>query len=137
MGTVYSEINLKNALDVGKAREGLIPQKEIRTITVTAMVDTGTGTLIINEETRQKLGLAIEGLRRATLADGTNAPYQVTEPVNIHWKDRATTCRALVVPGANEILLGVIPLEDLDLIVDPTRQELIGAHGSEALYMLK
>jgi clan AA aspartic protease len=143
MGTVYSEIILKNALDAGKAREGLIPEQNVRTITVTAMVDTGTGSLVINEETRQKLGLAITGLRRLvkrgadTLADGASASYQVTEPVDIYWQDRSTTCRAIVAPGADSILLGVIPLEDLDLIVDPTRQVLTGAHGSEALYMLK
>jgi hypothetical protein len=43
----------------------------------------------------------------------------------------------LPVPGAEEVLLGAIPLEDLDLIVDPVRQELTGAHGEEALFMLK
>jgi clan AA aspartic protease len=132
MGTVYSEITLKNALDVGKAREGLIPEKEVRVVTADALADTGAGTLIINEETRQKLGLVIEGLRRATLADGSSTTYQVTEPVNIYWKDRDTTCRAIVIPGG-DILLGAIPLEDMDLIVDPQRRQLIGAHGNEVV----
>jgi clan AA aspartic protease len=137
MGTVYSEIILKNTGDVVKARDGFIPKAQVHTVTVNALVDTGAGTIVINEETRQKLGLVIEGLRKATLADGTRAPCQVTELVDIHWKDRITSCRALVVPGADNLLLGVIPLEDLDLIVDPIKQELTGAHGSEALYMLK
>jgi clan AA aspartic protease len=137
MGTVYADIILKNAGDVTNARRGIIPEQQVREAAVTATVDTGTGTLVINEDMRQKLGLAVEGLRRATLADGAGAPYQVTEPVKIHWKDRATTCQALVVPHSDTILLGVIPLEDLDLTVDPVRQTLTGAHGSEALYMLK
>jgi hypothetical protein len=34
-------------------------------------------------------------------------------------------------------LLGAIPLEALDLIVHPMRQEVVGAHGEEAVYMLK
>jgi clan AA aspartic protease len=137
MGLVYSEITLKNALDVGKAREGIIPEQQVRAVTVNALVDTGAGTLVINEETRQKLGLVIERLRRATLADGASANYQVAEPVKIYWKDRETTCQAIVIPGADRILLGAIPLEDLDLIVDPVKQALTGAHGDEVVCVIK
>jgi clan AA aspartic protease len=136
MGLVYSEIVLKNALDVGKAREGSIPEKEVRAVTVNALVDTGAGTLVINEETRQKLGLTIESLRRATLADGASEVYNVTEPVKICWENRDTACRALVIPGANKILLGAIPLEDMDLIIDPQRQKLTGAHGDEVVCLV-
>jgi clan AA aspartic protease len=134
---VYSEIVLKNALDVGKAREGLIMEQQIRAAAVNALVDTGAGTLIINEETRQRLGLVIEGLRRSTLADGTTLTYQVTEPVKIYWKERDCVCRPIVIPGADRILLGAIPLEDMDLIADPKKQELTGAHGSEVVCLIK
>ncbi|MDR3333731.1 MAG: retroviral-like aspartic protease family protein [Treponema sp.] len=137
MGTIYTDIILKNAGDVTIAQRGIIPEQQIRAAAVTAMVDTGTGTLVINEETRQRLGLAIEGLRQATLADGTSTIYQMTEPVRIQWEDRFTSCHALVVSDADSILLGVIPLEDMDLIVDPKMQVLTGAHGRQALYMLK
>jgi clan AA aspartic protease len=137
MGTVYTEITLKNALDVGNARIGNISATAVRATTVSALVDTGAGTLVINEETRQKLGLVIEGLRRATLADGVSETYQVTEPVKIFWEDRDTACRAIVIPGADSILLGAIPLEDMDLIVDPQKQRLVGAHGSDVVCLIK
>jgi clan AA aspartic protease len=137
MGTVYSEIVLKNAFDVGKAWHGLIPEQQVRTAAVNALVDTGAGTLVINEEIRQKLGLAVKGQRRATLADGAGGTYQVTEPVEIHWKDRDTTCPAILLPGADSVLLGAIPLEDMDLIVDPQGRQLIGAHGNEVVCLLK
>jgi clan AA aspartic protease len=136
MGLVYSEIILKNALDVGKAEEGLIPNQEVRSVTVNALVDTGAGTLVINEKTREKLGLVIKGQRRATLADGVSSNYQVTEPVEIRWQNRETTCRAIVIPGAINVLLGAIPLEDMDLIVDPAKQELTGAHGDEVVCII-
>jgi clan AA aspartic protease len=122
---------------VGKVQEGSLPEKEVRAVTVRAMVDTGAGTLVINEEIRQKLGLTTQGLRRTALADGVSTIYQVTEPVEIHWGDRVTVCMAVVIPGADNILLGAIPLEDMDLIVDPKRQQLIGAHGNEVLCMVK
>jgi clan AA aspartic protease len=137
MGIVHSEIVLKNATDVGMVQRGLIPEKEVRAVAVNALVDTGSGTLVINEEICQRLGLAIEGLRESTLADGTRGIYKVSEPVRIHWEDRNTTCPALVVAGADTILLGAIPLEDMDLIVDPARQRLTGAHGDKVVCMLK
>jgi clan AA aspartic protease len=137
MGTVYAEITLQNALDVGKARDGILPGEKVRGKTVRALVDTGAGTLVINEATRQQLGLVIEGLRRAEPADGARQACQVTEPVKIQWKGRDTVCRALVLPGAEEVLLGAIPLEDMDLIVDPARQELKGAHGDEIVCLVK
>jgi predicted aspartyl protease len=172
MGIVYSEITLKNAADIVRARDGLIPEQQVRTAAVTAMVDTGAGTIIINEEIRQKLGLVIKGLRQATLApgkarepvsvslqnklqckspnkcdsidqtasglaDGVESTYQVTEPVEIHWEDRDTACLAIVIPNADKILLGAIPLEDMDLIVDPKRQQLVGAHGNKVVCLIK
>jgi len=41
-----------------------------------------------------------------------------------------------VVVNSGRILLGAIPLEDMDLIVDPAKQELIGAHGDEEVGLL-
>jgi clan AA aspartic protease len=137
MGTVYADITLKNAGDNIRVQERLITEKEVRAVPVRALVDTGAGTLVINEEVREKLGLAIQGLRRAELADGNKQIYKVTEPVDIHWKDRETSCRALVIPGASDILLGAIPLEDMDLVVNPALQELVGAHGDDVVCLVK
>jgi clan AA aspartic protease len=137
VGTVYTEITLKNAVDVGEFQRGHIGEQSVRTTTVQALVDTGAGSLIISEQIREKLGLAIKGLRSAALANGGREVCRLTEPVEIHWKDRYTTCHALVLPGVEDILLGAIPLEDMDLLVDPARRELTGAHGDEVVCMVK
>ncbi|MDR0383317.1 MAG: hypothetical protein LBH50_04960 [Spirochaetaceae bacterium] len=137
MGTVYTEIILKNAGDVTNVGRGLIQEKDVRSVTVNALADTGAGTLVINEDVCNKLGLAIEGLRKATLADNSKSFCKVTEPVKIYWKDRTTACMALVIPGDGDVLLGAIPLEDMDLIVHPASQELRGAHGDEVVCLLK
>ncbi|MDR2020768.1 MAG: clan AA aspartic protease [Treponema sp.] len=137
MGTVYTEITLKNAIDVGEFQRGHISEQEVRTTTVQALVDTGAGSLIISEPVREKLGLAVKGLRSAALANGGRETCRLTEPVEIRWKDRYTTCHALVLPGVEEVLLGAIPLEDMDLLVDPARRELTGAHGDEVVCMVK
>jgi hypothetical protein len=44
---------------------------------------------------------------------------------------------ALLLPGAEEVLLGAIPLEDMDLVVDPAVRELKGAHGDEVVCLIK
>ena len=70
MGTVHAEITLSNAVDVEKAREGLIREDEVRSVTVTSIVDTGAASLVINEELYQTLGLSVNEEREARVADG-------------------------------------------------------------------
>ena len=137
MGIIHTDIILKNAFDVGKFNRGLIKESEVRQVSVSALVDTGAGTLVINETIRQKLGLEIIGLKRASFANDSKEICKVTEAVVIHWEDRDTECRALVVSGTSEVLLGAIPLEDMDLIINPSKQELIGAHGDEVVCYVK
>jgi predicted aspartyl protease len=47
-----------------------VKEDEVRQMTVQAIVDTGAWTIIINEETREKLGLLAQGCGEALLADG-------------------------------------------------------------------
>ena len=133
MGQVYADITLKNSIDVALADRGMIEDREIREIAVRALVDTGAMTIVINEEIREKLGLKVKGLKEVKLANDSRDVAKVTGPVDIIWKDRETCCQALVVSGWGDVLLGAIPLEDMDLIVDPVRLELAGAHGDEIL----
>ena len=137
MSTVKTQITLKNAVDVGMAERGLMTDAQIRALTVEAVADTGAWTLIINEDTCQQLGLRLKGPEPGVLADGTTAVYQMTDGVEVHWQNRKTVCPALVVPGADEILFGALPMEGMDLIVHPRKEAVVGAHGDTALYRLK
>lgn len=129
MGEVRENITLVNVGDIINVGRGYIKQEEIRHVTVEALVDTGAMNLVIGEETRKRLGLAIAQENTARLAGGVTQTCNVTEPVTIRWKDRFSSCHALVLPGSEEILLGCIPLEDMDLKVNPGRGCLEGAHG--------
>jgi clan AA aspartic protease len=137
MGLVYADITLANSTDAVMAERGLINKKDVRQTTARALVDTGAGTLVISEAVCQKLGLEIRGLRKASFANEDKKVCKVTEPVEIHWNNRETACPALVVPGAETVLLGAIPLEDMDLVVNPAEQTLEGAHGDEVVCMVK
>ena len=136
MGTVHAEIILNNLFDEEKAREGLIKEGDVRSITVQAVVDTGAASLVINEEQFQHLGLSIMEERKARVADGRWVHCKIAKGVIVHWKDRWMICPAMVIPGAAAVLLGAIPLEGMDLMVNPGKQELVGVHGDEVQYMV-
>jgi clan AA aspartic protease len=137
MGIVQVQIILKNATDVGDCKRGFIKAQEVREARVTVVVDTGAATLVINEDLRRQLGLEILGTKQVTLANNSKEMIKIAEPVEIHWKDRSMVCRPWVVSGNGAILLGAIPLEDMDLMVDPSRLELVGTHGDENIgYLL-
>jgi hypothetical protein len=131
MGTTYDEITLKNAGDVADEERGFIKESEVRQTTIQVVADTGADTLIINEAVRKALGLRIRGPAQAWLADGANPDCKITEPVEVHWKDRYMTCQPWLIANAPEVLLGAIPLEDMDITVDCHRQCLVGVHGDQ------
>jgi clan AA aspartic protease len=136
MGQVHEEITLKNVGDVSAVNRGYIKKLEIRETTVRVLVDTGAITLVINETLRKKLGLEVQERNEATFGNDTKAVCALTEPVEVHWKDRSTVCQALVTSENGGVLLGAIPLEGMDLMVDPVSQQLVGAHGDKAVYLV-
>ena len=133
MGNVYAEITLKNVKDLMRVEDGIIGEPEIRLTTITALVDTGAWTLVISEAVREELGLEVRGERLASLANNATETVKMVDPVEVQWKDRTMTCQPVLIPRADEVLLGAIPLEDMDLIVDPGKQELIGRHGDKII----
>ena len=135
MGMVYAEITLKSVMDEGYARGGFIKPEDIRTAEVTAVVDTGSMNLVITEELRQKLGLAVIGEKTALVANGQRVSCKITDAVEVRWKNRSIILQAMVIPGAQKVLLGAIVLEGMDLMVNPVTQELVGVHGEEEEYM--
>jgi len=136
MGNVYAEITLKNSHDVGDAKKGLIKEEQVRSAVVTAMVDTGTMGVVISEELCQQLGLGISRIRQVRLANEQTEVAKITEPVELHWKDRDYIGSAWVLSGLREPLMGLLPLEYMDLMVDPVHRTLVGAHGDEIVSIL-
>ena len=125
MGLVYAEIELINGDDLALQRRHIIGEEEVKRMTVSALVDTGSYMLCINENIQEQLQLPVVEKRKAQLANGEIVQCDVVAPVELRFKNRATTCRAMVLPGNNEVLLGAIPLEDMDVLIHPLRQELI------------
>ena len=125
MGLVYAEIELIRSDDLALWRAGYIEENQIRRMRVKALVDSGAYMLTINENIRLQLDLRKLGEQIAELADGTKKLLDVVGPVEIRFENRRATADAMVLPGDAEILLGSIPMEDLDVQIDPRQQRLI------------
>lgn len=125
MGLIYAEIELINGEDLVLARRNIIGKEEIKRMRINALVDTGSYMLAINETIQAQLQLPVVEKRNAQLANGHVVECDVVSPVELRFRNRQTTCRAMVLPGDSEPLLGAIPLEDMDVLIDPLRQELV------------
>jgi clan AA aspartic protease len=136
MGTVRTKITLKNAADVALTEHGYKQEEEIRQTTVNILVDTGAETLVITEAIQQELGLKARAEKMVRMANNDSVNIKKADPVEVHWKNRSMVCRPWVIPGAQKALLGLIPLEDMDLMVDPSGQTVVGAHGDEEIGIL-
>src|ERR1043166_2808219 len=125
MGYVYAEIQLTNEDDLAYFRRGWAAENELRRVTTTALVDSAAYDLIINKETQERLQLPVLGRRLIKLADESILEVDIVGPVEVRFETAATTVRALVLPDTEEVLLGAIPLEGLDVIIDPLRERLL------------
>jgi hypothetical protein len=72
----------------------------------------------------------------STTANGETVRSSMSEGIELCWKDRSMICDAVVLPGAQDVLLGSIPLESLDLIVDPREEKLTGRHGDKVVHRI-
>lgn len=68
---------------------------------------------------------SVDDLVLFRMADDSERKGEVVGPVEVRFENRSTTVRAVVLPGTEEPLLGSIPLEDLDVVIDPKEQRLI------------
>ncbi len=60
----------------------------------------------------------------AELADGTLAAYDVVGPIEVRIPHRRCSVDAIVLPGEAEVLLGALPMEDMDLVIEPKSQRV-------------
>lgn len=137
MGIVYANIELLNGGDIELNRRKYIGEDEIRQVNVNMMVDSGALMLAINEEIRQALGLDIIDHRVSQLANGVRLELPVAGPIEVRYEGRFSTTNALVLPDDTEPLLGAIPMEEMDLWINPSRNLLTAVHPEGPIMSLK
>jgi clan AA aspartic protease len=125
MGLVYADIELINAEDLALAKRHYIGEDEIKRMPVVALVDTGAYMLCLNESIQAQMQFPVMEKRIGRLANGKPLECDVVSQVELRFKNRRTICNAVILPCDSEVLLGAIPLEDMDVLIHPQRQELI------------
>lgn len=111
MGLVYADIELVNAR-----------ADELRPMTVNAMVDSGALHLCLPQHVANQLKLHRLDQRTVTTADGAEHLVDYVGPVLVRFGNRQCLTGALVL--GHQALLGAIPMEDMDVLIDPARQAL-------------
>ena len=111
MGHVFANIELSNPR-----------QTDFSPIQVKALADTGALMLCIPEHIANQLNLETESLREVSVADGRKANVPYVGPIKIKFEKRFCYVGALVL--GDEVLLGAVPMEDMDLVVNPGKRTI-------------
>ncbi|MCY3019880.1 MAG: retropepsin-like aspartic protease [Planctomycetota bacterium] len=125
MGKVVVSIEISSAEDEGLARAGHIAPDKVRRAELQAIVDTGATMLVLPEDTIARLGLPLVRKVNARYGDGRMATRNVYGSVRLTVLGRVVTVDALSAPAGAPALLGQIPLEGLDYLVDTSQQRLV------------
>ncbi len=123
MGLIYADLQLTNADDLAAVRRGFMKKDDVRTLGVKALVDTGAYMTALPEHVATQLELPVVEHREFNLADGTAEKLPVVGPVLVEFGNRRTVCFAAATKDS-ESLLGSIPMEDLDVILNPKKQTI-------------
>jgi len=124
MGKIMTKIKLTNHVDQENAARGLIPASEVRSLEIEGLVDTGAVTLALPADVAEKLGLPVIGKTIVSLADRTPREVPIVA-LHLEILGRPMVLDAFVLPAGATPLIGQIPLERLDLLVDPKSRDLI------------
>jgi predicted aspartyl protease len=135
MGRVTVRAKMVNLEDLFDATKNRLPMDQVRFVEVSdALVDTGATMLSLPRKLVERLGLRRQRTRTARTSAGI-VSFGVYEPVRLIVQDRECTIEVTEIPDDCPVLIGQVPLELLDFVVDPVNQRLIGnpEHGGEQM----
>jgi predicted aspartyl protease len=126
MGKVIVSARIENLQDSYEAEKGVLPAGDVRTVEVSdALVDTGATMLSLPRRLIAQLGLTRRRTRTARTAAGV-VSFGIYGAVRLTVQGRDCIIEAAEIPDECPVLIGQIPLEGLDFVVDPVGQRLIG-----------
>jgi clan AA aspartic protease len=111
MGLSFAMLRLKN------------PRRDdLGAVTVEALADTGSVYLVIPQHIQFQLGLEPVSEKEVTLADDSKRMVPYVGPLEVRFKNRTAFTGAIVM--GDQVLLGAIPMEDMDLVVLPNQRKV-------------
>lgn len=135
MGKVTVRARVENLGDVYEVERRDLPKEKVRTVEVEdALVDTGATMLSMPRTLIEQLGLTLQRTRIARTASGT-AEFAIYDAVRLTVEGRDCVMEVARLPDECPVLIGQLPLEALDFVVDPVGQKLVGnpEHGGKQM----
>lgn len=131
MGKVITKFKVWNIVDEVKAKEGMIAQEAIRSYEGEGLVDTGATILVMPEDVVEKLGLMIDRETTVVYANGEREKRKIAGGLKIEIQGRRAEVECIVENKGTQVLIGQVPLEVMDLMVDPAKGILHPRPGYE------
>ncbi|WP_008308827.1 aspartyl protease family protein [Leptolyngbya sp. PCC 6406] len=124
MGKILTTLTITNRADQILAARQVIPPEDVRSLTLNnVLVDTGATTLCLPATAIAQLGLDL--LREVDVSTATGlSKARIFRDANISLLGREGSFECLELPGGENALLGVIPLEALGIELDLQNQTL-------------
>ena len=138
MGKVLVSAKIENLRDIFSAETGALSAEEVRSLEVhDALVDTSVTMLSMPRRLIEQLGLKYSRTRRARTSAGP-AEVRIFGAARLTIQERECLTDVSELPDDCPVLIGQLPLEALDFVVDPVGQRLIGNpdHGGEHIIEL-
>ncbi|HVY36504.1 MAG TPA: clan AA aspartic protease [Polyangia bacterium] len=117
-------IQLANNHDEEDVKRGHLRPHEVRAVQIQAVADPGATMLVLPADVVGKLGLFPDGYRKVRDADGRIRELAWVSSIRMTILGRETVTNALVADAGSTPVVGQIPLEELDLVVDPQSRDL-------------
>jgi predicted aspartyl protease len=134
MGKIQVSAKVESLSDLFEVDKGRLPSEKVRAVEIPdVLVDSGATYLSLPRRYIQQLGLKRFRSCRARTASGERKDFDMYGAVRLTVQGRECNPEVAEVPNDCPALLGQLPLESLDFVVDPIGQRLIGnpAHGGE------
>jgi clan AA aspartic protease len=128
MGQVHVRVVLTNHREAVMARLGQLDASRVHRYETEALIDTGAVRSTIPTAVAERLGLFRLRKTDAKYADGRVEEVDMTEAVTVEILGRETEMNPMIL--GEQILLGVMVLEGLDLMVDCNRNRLVPYQGT-------
>lgn len=138
MGRVTVDVTVENMTDLWEAEKGRISAEQVRRVSIPdALIDTGATTLELPRRLIKELGLQEVRQRSVVSCQGIGT-ISVCSIVRLHILGRHCAVEVMEVPDETPALVGQIPLEMMDLVVNPRLRQITGnpAHGGEEVLEL-
>ncbi len=125
MGRFAIEFDIANYEDILAQRKKKLAPEKVRRRRISGVIDPGATRLVLPQTVAKDLGLPVTGKVKVRYADGRRSLRKEAEGAYVTIQGRSGDFKAVLEKNRSTALIGAIVLEDLDFLVDCSKQRLV------------